>query len=372
MNKKILVIYQDWGDWFTKNYFKFELWFKKLDGAYSPKLNYYILALGNENKVLQKEKNIKVELFKSSPVRQLFDLFKFKKRLKQVIKEQKPDYIYVYFSYLAAIVPKSADYKVITFIRDKVHEMIRAKGGIRFFISYIFYFLNYLALKHTDIALHNGKSLEKYIKKSNFKGKIIYSPRPVQDFEHFKTFNKKDVVKKHNIKGKKIITTISRLTKGKNVDMGIKALVHMPDYVFFIITGGEEQPTLEKLAEKLGVRSRVFFLGYLEHKYIWKYLKATDVFWLLSKTDFEGTPNALQEASMTKVPSIVSKKECMKNIIKDNYNGLILTSWDPKELADKTIKLVNDKKLYERIQENAFKKVKEIVKKRFEVKKLFR
>lgn len=370
---KVLVIYQDWGNWFTDNYNKFEYWFKYLDGAYSHKIDYYVFSLGNRNSIFKKEKNMIVELFRSSPIQQLFDLFKFKKRLKEIIKEQKPDYIYVYFSYLASMVPRSKDYKTITFIRDKTPEMIKAKGGIRLFIGYFFYFLDYLGLKNSDIALHNGKTLEKYIKKLNFKGKIVYSPRPVQDFKYFKDYKKSDLLKKYSITNQKIILSIARLTKAKNIDLGIRALSYLPkDYMYIICGEGEERFNLEKLAKELNVFDRVIFMGYFEHKYVWQFFKLADIFWLLSKTDFEGTPNVLQEAAMAKVPCIVSNRECMKNIIEDNYNGLILDGFNPEKLAEKSLSLLNNDELYKFMQINNFNKVKEIIKKRFEIKSLFR
>jgi len=62
----------------------------------------------------------------------------------------------------------------------------------------------------------------------------------------------------------------------------------------------------------------------------------------------------------------------MRNIIEDNKNGLILQSWNPKELSKKIEFLLKNKILYENIQEKEFKKINEIIKQNFKVKELFK
>ena len=370
MKKKVLVLYQDWGDWFTKDYEKFEFMFKKLDRAYDKNIDYSIIALGNHNKTIQKEKNIKVKLIKSSPIKQFLDLRKLRKEIEFEIKKFKPDLIYVPFLYLASALPKKRP-KSIGFLRDITPEMIKAKGGLRSIAGQMFYQLDKSALKKLDIVLNNGKSLEHYAKKQGTKAKLIYNPRPISDIEFYDKAKPNKKLEELRKKKKKIILSIARLTKGKNMDLAIKALAHLPkNYILAIAGEGEELPNLKQLVLDLKLSDRVIFLGFIRHKDIWQYYKASDLFYLLSKTNFEGTPNVLQEAMHAKVPTIVSKIPAMRNIA-DNKNSLILKTYDEKELARKTKAILEDKKEYKKLQENGLKKVQEITKKSRPVREFF-
>lgn len=362
MKKKILVIFQDWGDWFTKDYHKFEFWFKHLDRAYSKDFDYYFLVFGNLNKKIKTEKNITVEIIKSSSIRQFLDFPKFKRLIKQRIETFNPDKIYVPFLYLACLLPKKKP-QAIGFLRDIAPEMIKVKGGIRYFVGLFFYFLDYLAMQKLDIILHNGKSLENYAKKQKTTAKLIYNSRPLSLKEKFKQSKINVRLNKLKLQKKKIILSVSRLVKGKNLEMGVKALINLPkDYVFVIVGEGELKVELIKRAKDLGVENRVYLEGYVKREDIWSYYKGADIFWLLSKSNFEGTPNVIQEAFYSRVPVVVSKISAMRNIV-DRNCGFILNSWNPKELAYKTKKLMNNKEIYKKFQKNGFEKVNTITKK---------
>ena len=125
--KKVLVLYQSWSNWFENDYSRFEEWFKDKDGAYDENIDYYVLAFSNNSNIFQKEKNVKVELIKSTPQKQFLDLIKFRKKVKNIIQEFKPDYIYSPFIYLLSIVPKGK-HKTIGFLIDKTSEMVKGKG----------------------------------------------------------------------------------------------------------------------------------------------------------------------------------------------------------------------------------------------------
>ncbi len=371
MKKKILVLYQDWDDWFLNAYDKFEHWFKEKDGAYDKNNEYYILALSRYNKIIQPENNIKVELFKSSPTKQIFDLIRFRNRLIEIIREFKPDYIYSPFIYLLSTVPKG-NYKVVGFLRDITAEIVKSKGGIRKIAGNIFYVLDYLAFKKIDVLLYNSPYLKNYALKLGFKGKMIFAPRDVVDKEFFDDANLQEVLEKYNLANKKVILTVARLTKEKNIEMGIKAMKYLPEnYVYLIVGEGEEEKNLKMLAKTLGIDSRVIFVGYTNHKDLWKFYKAADVFWLLSKSNFEGIPNVILEAWYAKVPVIVSKIEALSSVVDDSKTGIVLKTWNEKELAEKTVELLDNKEFYKSLQENGWKRVNEIIKQHVDVKEFF-
>lgn len=356
--KKVIVLYQDWGNWLTKDYSRFEYWFKKMDGAYSKDNDYFVIALGNTNKEFYAEKNVKVKIIKSTPFRQIIDLFKIR---KEINKNKDYDVIYSPFIYMLSIVPKG--FKVIGFLRDKTPEMIKAKGGIKRMFSYMFYLLDYIAFKKINLLLYNGIFLKKYAKNLGFNSQSKLIKRPIVDKEYFKEASSKDIINKYNLKDKKIILTVSRLSKEKNIEMGIKAMNFLDNnYVYIIIGQGEEEGRLKNMSKG----KNVLFLGHIEHKNIWKYYKIADVFWLLSTT--EGNPNVLQEAQYAGLPCVVSKIPAMRNTIENGKNGIVLDTWESKKLAEKTKYVVENKN---KMSINCKKIAEDIIKKNIPVGEFF-
>ena len=381
MNKKILVLYQDWDGWFLdrEQYKKFEHWFKYKDKAYDKNNYYYILSLGRENRVLKLEENIEVEIIESSPVKQIIDLFKFKRRVTEIIEDFEPDYVYVPFLYLASSLPNKVNrrYKVIGFLRDITPEMIKAKGGIRRIGAYVFYLLDYLAMKRIDILLYNSPHLKDYALRMGFSKKLIFAPRDIVDKEYFSSpvvdNLKEKLLNKYNLKDKKIILTIGRLTPEKNIEMGIKTMKHLPEnFVYLIVGEGFYRNHLERLVRRYGVEDRVFFLGYIPHQRIWSVYKLADIFWLLSKTNFEGIPNVILEAWYSKVPVVVSNIPAFKCLVRNNETGVVLRNFDERELAEKTMEILKDEELYRRLVTGGYEEMKRITSKHIGVKELFK
>jgi glycosyltransferase involved in cell wall biosynthesis len=373
MKKKILVLYQDWGDWLINDYSKFEYWFKKLDRAYSVENEYFILVLGNVDKLFKPERNVTVQIIKSTPIKQFLHLFKFRNEINKIILNFKPTSIYSSYIYLLSQVKKSKSYKIIGFVRDKTAEMVKAKGGIRYLFGNIIYILDYLAFKNIDLVLHNGESMKKYAIDLNFKRECIYCPRPIVDFDNFNIRSLISLKKELNLNNKKIILSIARLTDEKNLMMGVNAMKYLGDAFIYLIVGeGNQKNDIMNKISELNLQNKVKLVGFVSHNDIWRYYSISDLNWLLSKTDFEGTPNVLQEAYFSQTPCVVSKISAMQNIVDGGIDSLILDSWSSKELAEKTKSLLNDEKKYSLLQKNQKIKINSILEKCCQVEVFFK
>lgn len=95
------------------------------------------------------------------------------------------------------------------------------------------------------------------------------------------------------VDGKKMILSISRLHKGKRLDIIIQAFAelirHYPDVRLMIGGVGPEEGNLRKLTLDLGLGSQVIFCGYVPVEAVWAYYQACDVFVLADWTDFDIT-----------------------------------------------------------------------------------
>lgn len=370
MNKKILVLYQDWGNWLLQYPDKFKHWFEHLDGGYDENNDYFVLAFSFHEKEFYFKKNIKVKLIKSTPLSQLKNRYRFKRELKHNINIFVPDYIYSPFIYLLSMVSKSPKYKIIGFVRDISAQMITSKGGIRSFLGYIFYVFDHIAFKKIDIILYNGKTMLNYAHRCGFKGKSYYAPRPIASKDLVIYKKNKQIIESLNLKKKKVILTVSRLSSEKNISMGIEAMKYLPkEYIHIIIGEGPLRNELEGLVEKYELQEKVKFLGYIDNKDIWDYYAIAEVFWLLSFT--EGSPNVLQETLYARLPCIVSKTDGMQNVV-DRKTSIILNTWDSKELAQKTQNLVKDKIKYKKLQDDGFQKINKIISQNKKLKDFFR
>ncbi len=121
--------------------------------------------------------------------------------------------------------------------------------------------------------------------------------------------------------GEVVLITTSRLVTKNALDEVIVALSSLPKHVRFIIFGtGPDQASLQKLADKLGVASRVEFKGQIGHDVLPLYLKACDIFIRPSRS--EGMGNSFVEAMAAEVPVIATQQGGIADFLFDEKRNL--------------------------------------------------
>ncbi len=159
----------------------------------------------------------------------------------------------------------------------------------------------------------------------------------------------------------KIIITTSRLVPKNGVDILLKAIFEVkkkiPDLQCWILGDGSERKALELQATSYKLQANVKFFGSLPHEKIPWYLQQADVFVRPSRS--EGMGNSFVEALAADLPIIGTPVGGITDIIQDGKTGLFANPEDPHDLAEKMIKLLQDKSLAERIVAEGQKMVKE-------------
>lgn len=156
---------------------------------------------------------------------------------------------------------------------------------------------------------------------------IIVLPNPIEI--------KSEVVKYGD---EKYITIIGRLTKAKNNHIILKAFAKIKNKVnkniaLCFVGDGEEKDKLQKLSKKLDIKDRVIFKGF--QKDVSFFLKNSHLMILASKR--EGFPNVILESFSQKTLILASDIEPIKELVKDNKNGVLFKSDDINDLADKIL-----------------------------------
>lgn len=165
-------------------------------------------------------------------------------------------------------------------------------------------------------------------------------------------------IKKFKDKGYFIVGNIGRLSKQKGMEYYIKAI---PESIkkyrkikFYIIGDGEDKLELIKLAKELGIEDNVIFLGYRND--VINIIKQLDLIVLSSL--WEGLPLTPIEAFSEGKTIIATDVDGTSEIVKDNFNGILIESKNSKEIADSIVKLYGNKEFKEKLENSALKTYK--------------
>lgn len=154
-------------------------------------------------------------------------------------------------------------------------------------------------------------------------------------------------------KKEKAIVSVGRLEKQKNQTLLInsfkKVLEKHPDYKLIIYGEGNYRKELEDRIKELNIENSVLLPG--SSKKIFEDIKSAEIFVLSS--NYEGMPNALMEAMCLGLPVISTKVSGSTDLINDNENGLLVELNDEETLTNSIIKLIEDRKLANRLAYNA-------------------
>lgn len=192
--------------------------------------------------------------------------------------------------------------KIISTIHCDVFEDL--KHSYNSIISIIFgrRWINYLSKMDCVVTLTNAHRsfYAKYMPETKLK--VIYNgrekntgdiiPQDINFFHQLRTDHP----------GKKIIGSFAGLTSRKGLDIVIRSLPSLQDYIFVILGEGKEKTNLEKLATKLKVEGRCFFLGYRSNADC--YYSQLDIYALPSHS--EAFPLALIEATLNGISCVCS------------------------------------------------------------------
>ena len=177
--------------------------------------------------------------------------------------------------------------------------------------------------------------------------KKIYYGFNFNDYQFSKNYKLKIKLfkKKFKIKEKDfILCNIARHVNQKSLDVLIKVFSKYSkkniNSKLILIGKGPETQNLKKLSNELNIQKKLIWIP--EYENIRDIISISNVFILTSK--YEGLGLVLLEAMAEKKPILASKISAIPEIVKNNYNGILVKHGDVKEFAKKIEIFENTKK----------------------------
>lgn len=151
--------------------------------------------------------------------------------------------------------------------------------------------------------------------------------------------------------GRFVCTMVAGFRDAKDQDTLVRALVHLPErFVVWLVGIGTRQDTVRRLAQELGVASRVRFWGMRSD--VPRILKSSDV--VVMSSHFEGLSLSNIEGMSVGKPFVASDVNGLREVTKGW--GLMFSEGDDTELAGLLMRLANDEDQYKKVAASCFER----------------
>lgn len=274
------------------------------------------------------------------------------KKLVQIIKDENIDYIHCNTP-VGGLLGRLAGKKC------KVKKIIYQAHGFHFYKGaplknwLLYYPVERWMAHYTDaiITINN----EDYERAKKFKlkshGKVYYVPGVGIDTSQYCSDRQIRIEKRKELGLEDddiALISMGDLIERKNYPVAIEAIakVGKSNLHYYICGQGPDEEKLISLAEELGIKNQVHFLGYRTD--IKELLQAADIF--LFTTLQEGLARSLMEAMASGLPCIASKIRGNTDLLNDNNGGILCDSLE--EYVAAIHKIADDPKLRKQMSVN--------------------
>jgi D-inositol-3-phosphate glycosyltransferase len=158
------------------------------------------------------------------------------------------------------------------------------------------------------------------------------------NLELFRPIDRMAARGKLGLSDKKILLFVGRIDPVKGIDQLLRALTYLPAFngLQLVIIGGDENSQtelekLKKLSEELQIQNSVTFLGMVRQDQMPYYYSAADV--CIVPSYYESFGLVALEALACGVPVVATDVGDLKNIIRQEETGIVVTNNDPEKLA---------------------------------------
>jgi len=181
--------------------------------------------------------------------------------------------------------------------------------------------------------------------------KIIVIPNGTDPIRFNSKIDYSDIIKKFNLRNKKIIFSVSRLVERKNFGIVIEILneiIHeIPDVMYIIGGTGPMKKEWGKIAIEYNVEKNVKFVGYIPEADLPKYYALCNVFIMPSieiekEGEVEGFGITFLEANACGKPVIGSRSGGISDAIVDGETGILVNPRDHNDIKNAIFKILKN------------------------------
>lgn len=214
-------------------------------------------------------------------------------------------------------------------------------------------------IKQADKIIYNSQFTKNLMQKQELSvPQFILKPAPNLRSENFEITDEqiKKFKDKYNLHNKKVLLTVCRLEQRKGIDSIIKImpklLSQIPDLIYFVVGGGDDQNRLEKLIKENQLEKNVILAGRLSDNETALVYKICDLFALPSRQvgkSIEGFGIVFLEAGSFGKPVIGGNSGGVAEAVLDNKTGLLVNPFNLDDIYDKVLLVLNDSELSQRL-----------------------
>lgn len=172
-----------------------------------------------------------------------------------------------------------------------------------------------------------------------------------------------DLVKRHDLEGKRVVLTVGRLVSRKGIDNAIRAVGKvardMPNVRHLIVGDGECRSELQKIIDEEGLAGIVTLIGKASDDDLLQYFRLCDLFLLPNRTmpdgDTEGFGLVFREANACAKPVIGGRAGGVVEAVIDGESGFIVDGHDVNAIASAIKMLLADSALAARMSATGLK-----------------
>jgi glycosyltransferase involved in cell wall biosynthesis len=154
-----------------------------------------------------------------------------------------------------------------------------------------------------------------------------------------------------------ILMYTGRIAEEKNIGFLLEVLKHLivknNKIKLILVGGGLEKEHFDKTIAMMDLSDNAIITDYVDYSAIPQYLSIADIYVTASKTEVH--PLTLLEAMARGLTSVIVKAPGTGDVIENNVDGLVSKD-DVNDFAKNVMKLIDDKKLCDRLARTAIKK----------------
>lgn len=283
----------------------------------------------------------------------------------RILAKEKPQVIHAHWT-----VPSG----IIALVLGKIFNIpvvVTAHAADVFTTNAIVRQCNGYAMKHADVITVNSQATKKALvdyRTTTTPISIIPMGVDVRVFKSLRSEDGINIRNKFKLNDKKVILFVGRLEEKKGITYLLKAFSQVlqtePLAHLLIIGQGSQEHELRELSQKMGLEDQITFMGKVSNSKLPLYYSLADVFVAPSIRDKDGDTEGLGvvilEAMACETPVVASRIGGITDIIEDDKNGLLVVPKDIQQLSQAINRLLENRKLTDRLRINARVKIEQI------------